>query len=67
MCEFCNMQYDPSAKLNMDREHHTYVVSSAWTALLRGVDKNGRMFFFAGSDDYTDRYYPKFCPECGKK
>lgn len=67
MCEFCDLRYDESGQFTWDKEKHTSVVSGSWLTIERGVEQNGRLFLEGVSDDYTDRYYPKYCPECGRK
>lgn len=42
------------------------LASGGWTSLYIGIDPNGRTIMRACGDDYTDNYYPKFCPECGR-
>lgn len=66
-CMFCRMVYDNSQTMSSKRENHTIVERGVGVALIRGADENGKLFFIAAGDDYSDRYYPKFCPECGRK
>lgn len=41
-------------------------IGGNWTEVFKGRDSIG--FYIAGvGDGYTDRYYPKFCPECGRR
>lgn len=67
MCEFCDLRYDESGRFSWNREQHTTVVDGEWTAIERGVEWNGRLFLEGVSNGCTDRYYPKYCPECGRK
>lgn len=40
--------------------------SGNFTEVFKGRDRVG--FYIAGvGDGYTDHYYPKFCPECGRR
>lgn len=41
--------------------------SGGWTTLYIGVDRIGHTVLRACGEDCTDDYYPKFCPECGRK
>ena len=66
-CRFCSVSYIPGATYVADREQHEEVVAGCWTSLLRGVDERGRVFVVASGEDDSDRYYPKFCPECGRR
>ena len=47
-----------------------YLGYGAWNGialdLLFGVQHNGRYVIWATGDDNAE-YYPKFCPECGRK
>lgn len=59
-CDFCNkslcLQDTPIA-----------VVDALWSWLMADFDKDGRVFMYAEGDDRSDHYYPKWCPECGRK
>ena len=59
-CEFCDVNI---TKAPLRRT----IESGAWVALMAEFDKDGRLALFAQAEDNTDRYYPKFCPECGRK
>ncbi len=43
------------------------LTSGEWTTLYIGVDPKGHPVLRACGDDCTDDYYPKFCPECGRR
>lgn len=47
-------------------DNEVILESGGWTALYMGVDRHGRVKITASGDDRVD-YYPKFCPECGRK
>lgn len=32
-----------------------------------GVDENGKYIIFAIGEETSNYYYPKYCPECGRK
>lgn len=66
-CSFCTARYAAFMQWQHDREQRKELVPGGWTTLERGVDKDNRTFIVAVGDDETDRYYPKFCPECGRK
>lgn len=67
-CSFCNVSYCRDASLASEREQHEdLTVDGNWVSLIRGVDENNQVFLIAQAEDCTDRYYPKFCPECGRK
>lgn len=42
------------------------IATGAWTTLEAGLDPRGNLYLSAMGDGRAD-YYPKFCPECGKK
>ena len=42
------------------------LATGAWTTLEAGLDPRGNLYLSAMGDGRAD-YYPKFCPECGKK
>jgi len=67
-CDFCDIQYNEDGKTKADCEKWNQLeYGSQRVSLLHGVDRDNRLFIFARSDDDTDRYYPRFCPECGRK
>jgi hypothetical protein len=55
MCKFC------------DAKHEIEIESGFNTSLLIGKDADNQIYLRACGEDYTDKYYPKYCPECGKK
>ena len=42
------------------------VAEGGWTAMYIGVDADGAVRLTASGDDRAD-YYPKYCPECGRR
>lgn len=66
-CGFCGMTYLANEVYAAKREQRTEITASGWTSLIRGVDETGKVFIIAEGEDDSDRYYPKFCPECGRK
>lgn len=67
-CKFCNMTPILNKSWGYDKyENQIQLVDSNWTALYIGVDELGKICMRACGDDYTDNYYPKYCPECGRK
>lgn len=67
-CKMCSIQ----PKFIVDR--YNYYEStidlgsgcSGWTSLRRGKDENNKVVIIATGDD-SEYYYPKYCPECGRK
>ena len=55
MCEFCNTKKE----IPIEKGYNIN--------LLIGKDTENKLYFRAVGEDYTDMYYPKYCPECGKK
>lgn len=43
------------------------VDSSTYVDILVGKDENNRVVIYGISNDYSNPYYPKYCPECGRK
>jgi len=66
-CSFCGICYAKSKQCDFKREHHEELVPGIWTSLRHGVDNYGQFFIFAKGEEESERYYPKFCPECGRK
>ena len=66
-CNFCHITYDPTQKYDYEKEGWRKLVNCMWAQLHYGVDRNGRPFIIAVGDDVSDYYYPKYCPECGRK
>lgn len=63
-CRFCGVSYMANETYEWDREQQEEMSMCCLTALIKSVDKNGKLFIFASGEDYSSRYYPKFCPEC---
>ena len=57
MCKLC----ESKPKTNQIIEEGTYIVLSA------GIDEDSKLYFEAVGESHTDRYYPKYCSECGCK
>lgn len=32
-----------------------------------GIDENRKIIIFGNAEELSNYYYPKFCPECGRK
>ena len=67
MCQFCKIKkYDPT---NYQNNYNT-LAEGDYISLNIGIvnpsphDKVNRIIITFGEDGY---YYPKFCPECGRK
>lgn len=71
-CSLCSMKpffYDDRLDgLCWSQYDSSKVISSGpWTWLRACKDKDNRLALYGVGDDYTELYYPKFCPECGRK
>ena len=65
-CKFCHQV--PQYGGGRDQyENEIEIVHGGWTSMYIGVAPHGEIFMNACGDDYTENYYPKFCPECGRK
>lgn len=72
MCKFCEREYDNTKDEWFEydygyRRNQTELASGCWTALYIGINSDNRIVMRACGDDYTEDYYPKYCPECGRK
>lgn len=43
------------------------LASGGWTDLRAGKNENNKVIMYGLGDGETDLYYPKYCPECGRK
>ena len=71
MCNFCKIRkYDPNNFMN---NFNTCLCNSDLTAVEIGIacpddnDSTNKIAIWGSGEDRTDYYYPKFCPECGRK
>lgn len=49
-----------------DYENEEIICVGTWSCISLGVDENGELVIVAHGDGPT-YYYPKYCPECGRK
>lgn len=66
-CKICSCK--PSF---YDEEYSLYhstimLVDGGWTEVVAGKDKNNKVIICGQGDGNTRFYYPKYCPECGRK
>ena len=70
-CKYCNKKPKYSSNsygyLFLDTDEEIARGEWAYAALYIGVDENGNLRMFASGENDSDGYYPKFCPECGRK
>ena len=70
-CWFCGPQYIENLDQDLYDEElrgqWRCIADGLWTSVMTGIDRNGFRFIFGYGDDYTERYYPRFCPECGRR
>lgn len=59
-CEFCKADKN-------DKFKHIFLVSGSWISMYISFDENEIPFIYASAEDDTDRYYFKYCPNCGRK
>ena len=68
MCNFCNRKTVLSKSGTYFHAMNDVVVAEGNNiALSLGVDCNNNLCLWATSEDVTEYYYPKYCPECGRK
>ena len=70
MCDFCKIRkYDSNNYTNINvilgDADYTYVAIGI--ACPNKEDKVNKIAIWGSGEDVTDYYYPKFCPECGRK
>lgn len=67
-CEFCSREpiFEKGGSYLRYR-NETEIASGLGIEMYIGVDENGKVIMGACAEDYTDNYYPKYCPECGRK
>lgn len=65
-CKFCgqNPVIGKYGYLNTDNEIE--LASGGYAVMYIGVNENGQIVMRACGEDYTDDYFPKYCPECGR-
>lgn len=66
-CKYCRTDFLETECFYGGIRENAEITRGGWTIVSIGVDKNGRIAIMGEGDDYTDHYYPKFCPECGRK
>ena len=67
-CKYCHQKptIDPDGYFDKF-ENQITLVTGGWTSLSIGVDRHGETVMRACGEDFADDYYPKYCPECGRK
>ena len=68
MCDFCERKVILTKNGLYFHANNDKIVAEGLTiALSLGVDKNNKVCMWATGEDRTNYYYPKYCPECGRK
>lgn len=66
-CKYCSRKPELFHDGSFDEwENEETIASGSWTSMSVGVDADGRMRLVAVGDGRAE-YYPKYCPECGRK
>lgn len=67
MCKYCSRKpiFDRSGSFS-DWDNEEEIANGPWTTMYIGVDMRGRLRLTAVGDGRAD-YFPKYCPECGRK
>ena len=72
-CDYCSMKpefrfdhWTGQKEFTGEWDNEIKIADGAWTAMYFGVDADGRFRLTASGDGRAD-YYPKFCPECGRR
>ncbi len=66
-CEFCNQKPVFSQGKYREFESRIRLATGPWVRMYIGADENGRVVMRAYTDGSSGNYYPKYCPECGRK
>lgn len=68
MCRYCKIipKYDEDGWGNYWDNEIDIAEKSGWTGLRMGVLRDGKIYIAATGDDRAF-YYPKYCPECGRR
>ena len=67
-CPLCSITPSFDRTGFWERYDSSVVLSEGgWTELYACKDPHGRLALYGCGDDETEFYYPKFCPECGRK
>ena len=66
-CKLCGLQprFYGDGTFNRDGSVIELAVGP-WTRLFAGIEEDGRIRLTA-EGDYEADYYPKYCPECGRR
>lgn len=46
---------------------HFVLTDGDYTALIVNCDSENRIFMYGSGDDATEKYYPRYCPNCGRR
>lgn len=72
-CKLCSMKPEFLLNYYTGRKEYTgdwcnefEIARGPWTIMYGGVNRDGKIRLTASGDDRAD-YYPKFCPECGRR
>lgn len=63
-CKFCNR------KIVTDEQGHYFsFLNEAYlrSGICVGVGENGKVYILSSDDLCADKYFPKYCPECGRR
>lgn len=61
-CIFCSLK---STGVVNNTEY--LIGDDGWTSLYAAKDKDNKLYIYASGETITSWYYPKYCPECGRK
>lgn len=65
-CQFCERE-PVFGKYGYDQYNsESCLAEEPYTSLYIGVEESG-MVYMDANGEYVERYYPKFCPECGRR
>lgn len=66
-CKYCSRKPEcDSSGMFYEWDNEEEIARGAWTEIHIGVDERGRLRLTACGDGRAD-YFPKYCPECGRK
>lgn len=66
-CRICGLRPQFHDGVWQQYQSSLTIACGGYTAVRACKDEAGRTAIYASGDDYSELYYPRFCPECGRK
>lgn len=67
-CPFCELLI-PNKPDEMHRDYTCFELDEyhGHVNLCVEKDETGRIYLYGSGEEYSERYYPRYCPHCGRK